>query len=261
METVIIIPARYGSTRFPGKPLHVIAGVSMIERVWRIARQVTGAAGVYIATDDERIRRHVLDFGGQAILTPPECRNGTERVFAACAHLESGVDAVINFQGDAVLTPPWIIQRLVDAFTTHPQARIVTPAVRCLAVDLTALAAAKEKTPASGTMVVFNTRYEALYFSKAMIPHIRNPQQAATLPAYRHIGLYGYRLDTLGQLCALPPTPLEQAEQLEQLRALEHGIPIQVVPVDYRGRRHWSVDSPEDAAITEQIIAEQGELI
>ena len=261
MEIAIVIPARYGSKRFPGKPMAPIRGASLLHRVWLIARAVTGVTQVHVATDDERVAEHAHGFGAAVIMTSPECENGTVRVHQAMRGLPRPPDAVINFQGDAVLTPPWVLQGLVDAFHADPSAQLVTPAVHLSWDELEELRESKRKTPFSGTLVVFDRFMNALYFSKTIIPSLRtrNPDQPP--PVYRHIGLYGYRFETLERMAALAPTPLEQAEGLEQLRALENGIPIRVVLTDYRGRTHWSVDSPEDAAMVETLIARDGELV
>ena len=261
MNMIIVIPARYGSTRFPGKPLHIIAGKSMLERMWPIAKAIERVDQVYITTEDSRIIEHAKSFGAKALLTSDACRNGTERCHALISQLETPQEAVINLQGDAVLTPPWILQALVDAFYDNPELAMATPAVRLTWEQVDSLRQAKQKTPASGTMVTFDHAHKALYFSKLMIPFVRKPNYDGPCPYFRHIGLYGYKATILEKLISLPPSPLEQAESLEQLRALENGIPIHVVEVDYQGRSHWSVDSPEDVQIVEELIAQEGELV
>lgn len=257
MKTAIVIPARFGSARLPGKPLIEIAGRSLLRRVWDIARAVTGTAGVWIATDDERIADHARGFGAQALLTSADLATGTDRVRAALASISDRPDAVINLQGDAVLTPPWVVQALVDAFAADPAAGMVTAAVRLTPPGLAEMAALKAKSPSSGTLVTMDLSGRALYFSKAMIPFSRG----GDAPVHRHIGIYGYRAAVLERLASLPPSPLERAERLEQLRALEHGIPIRVVVVDYRGRTHGSVDTDQDLAFVTAVIAREGELI
>lgn len=259
MQIAAIIPARYGSSRFPGKPLAPVAGVSLLERVWRLARAADGLDTVVVATDDDRIRHHAEEFGATVLMTPLSCRNGTERVAAALEQLPDSIAAVINLQGDAVLTPPWVISALAESLRTT-SAPVVTPAVLCSEAHYAQLAVAKRAHPASGTLVVTDRQGRALYFSKALIPFIRADHTGPFPPVWRHIGLYGYRRAALSQLLAWPEGPLEAAERLEQLRALENGMPIQVVPVDYRGRRHWSIDSPADVAIVEQLLGEEGEL-
>jgi 3-deoxy-manno-octulosonate cytidylyltransferase (CMP-KDO synthetase) len=260
MDIAIVIPARYGSRRFPGKPLATIGGRSLLSRTWSIAKAVGGVSAIYVATEDERIADHARTIGAAAIITSEDCENGTERVREAIGTLPKPPEAVINLQGDAVLTPPWVLQSLVDALEADPATRLVTPAMRCSRRQLEEIAESKKQNPTSGTLVTFDKRFNALYFSKAIIPYVRS-KDLDPPPVYRHIGIYGYRLDALEELASLEPTALEVAEQLEQLRALENGIPIRIVEVDYRGRTHWSVDVPEDVAIVEELIERQGELV
>ena len=207
MTAAIVIPARYGSTRFAGKPLYVIAGVSMLERVWRIAQAVRGCSRVVIATEDERIVAHAATFGAEAVLTPESCSNGTERVFAATQTANITEDIVLNLQGDALLTPPWVLEAMIAEMDTAPDAEIVTPAVRLEGAALESFRHHKLTSPASGATVVFDANRNALYFSKAVIPHLRHKGFASV---YRHVGLYGYRRRGLEKYIALPPTPLEQ---------------------------------------------------
>ena len=255
-DTVIIIPARYGSTRLPGKPLIDIAGKTMVERVWRLAMQVTGVSAVLVATDDERIAEEVESFGGEAVMTPEACKNGTERALAAVDAKGLSPDVVINLQGDAPLTPPWVIQAMVDEMASgETHADICTPATRLAGDKLAYFLREKEITPQTGTSVVMDKDQNALYFSKSILPFSRNAREEV----FRHVGLYAYRFDVLKALCALPESPLEQAEKLEQLRALENGYSIKVTIVDYRGRSHASVDALEDVARVEAILASEGE--
>ena len=253
----IIIPARYGSTRFPGKPLADIFGISLLERVWRIASSVVPPESVYIATDDERIGAHVEGFGGQAIYTG-ECRNGTERVKAAIDQLEDdSLDFVVNLQGDAVLTPPWVITAIASRLMEDDRPALVTPYVKLEGEEKERLRKAKEAGSSSGTLVVFNSDQKALYFSKAFIPFFRE----GAGDAHRHIGIYGYSIEGLNRYLSLPEGELEKREGLEQLRALEAGMEIDLVEVEYKGRTHHSVDTPEDLEIVKDIINREGELL
>lgn len=256
---MIVIPARYGSTRFPGKPLALIKGKSLLNRTWSIAKAVSGVDEVIVATDDERVAEYATAFGANVEMTSSGCRNGTERTLAALAGVKPVPNIVINLQGDAVLTPPWVIESLVKALKEDPHATMATPAVKILPVQYEELAKRKAQDGASGTMVVFDRDYNALYFSKALIPYMRNKKD--DLPMYRHVGIYGFRYPMLERFVQLAPTPLEETEGLEQLRVLENGFSIKVVIVDYRGRTSWSVDTPEDARIAEQIIEREGELL
>jgi 3-deoxy-manno-octulosonate cytidylyltransferase (CMP-KDO synthetase) len=258
MSAAIVIPARYGSSRFPGKPLFPVAGTPMLERVWRIAKSVALATRVVIATDDERILAAARGFDAEAIMTSPDCSNGTERVHDAVQRAGIEEDIVLNLQGDALLTPPWVLEAMIDEMILDLAPDIVTPAVRLTGPALEEFLAQKQATPASGTTVVFDRKKDALYFSKAVIPYIRKEGYAGV---HRHIGLYGYRKAALARYVKLAPTPLEQTEGLEQLRALESGMSVRIAIVDYRGRTHWSVDAPQDVAIAEMIIGREGELL
>jgi 3-deoxy-manno-octulosonate cytidylyltransferase (CMP-KDO synthetase) len=196
MTAVIVIPSRYGSKRFPGKPLHPIRGISLLERTWLIAKAVKNIDEVYVATDDERIFKHCQSFGGKAVMTAETCENGTERAYEAVSKLPNKPDIVINLQGDAVLTPPWAIQALVDTMTADPAIPLGTTATALTIEQYETLKSKKASGQVGGTLVTFDLNHNALYFSKSMIPFSREqvPGQPA---AYRHIGLYGYRMATL----------------------------------------------------------------
>lgn len=257
----IVIPARAGSTRFANKPLATLCGRTMIERVWRIASSVKSAQRVVVATDADAIATHVQSFGGTVMCTDQAFRNGSERAAYIAAQLSPASDIIVNLQGDAVLTPPWAIEAVIEALVREPDLPMATPAVALSGLAYDAYLKRKSTGRASGTLVVFDAKGLALYFSKGIIPHLRAPPADTQLPrAHQHIGLYAYRADALAQYAALPPGPLEQVEQLEQLRALEHGMRIRVVPVDLRGRTQWSVDYPEDIGVAETIINWEGEL-
>lgn len=255
----IIIPARYGSTRFPGKPLASVAGVPLLQRVWALAASVAGSEGVTVATDDLRLAEFCQQIGADCIMTETALANGTERVQAALEQLDPAIDGVLNLQGDAVMTPPWVIHALLQEMQQDAAAGIVTPAVRMTASALETMRAAKAAGEVGGTTVVFDRHRDALYFSKSVIPFVR--ELIEPVPIYRHIGLYGYRRGVLDQLVQWPPGPLEQAEKLEQLRALEHGVKIRVVPVDYQGRSHTGIDTEADLRRAEALIAAEGELL
>ncbi len=260
MRTVVVIPARKGSTRFPNKPLALIRGKSVIHRTWLIAQSVKSVDEVYIATDDEEIQMEAIRFGAQVIMTKGDYQNGTERVYSAVKQLSPRPEIIINLQGDAVLTPPHVIQSVVDEMRKDPLIQLATPATHLGIEKYPEFVRSKSGGKTSGTLVVFDLNKTALYFSKAIIPFIREPD-SKDYPVYRHIGLYGYRFPVLERYITLSPTPLESVEKLEQLRALENGIPIRIVLVDYSGRTHWSIDNPEDISIAENIIAREGELV
>lgn len=267
MQTAIIIPARWGSTRLPGKPLVKIAGRTMLSRVVAIAKAAAvGATQIAVATDDDRIIAHCHELDVTAIRTPMDCATGTDRVQAAVAQLATAPDFIVNLQGDAPLTPPDFIAALIKRFAERP-ADVLTPVVQLSWDALDALHAAKQQTPHSGTIAVFDQESgKAHWFSKNILPAMR---KEATLraentlaPVWRHIGIYGYSRAMLAQYVALPPGHYEQLEGLEQLRVLEHGHAMVCVPVDYRGRAAMSgVDSPEDVVRAETLIARHGELL
>lgn len=258
-SAIIVIPARMASSRFPNKPLAMIAGKPMIERIWSIAKAVPEAKEVFIATDDPQLAKFANRFGAHILMTSPDCLTGTDRVAEAAR--QCGPHTVFfSLQGDAVLTPPWVINEVLKTMLENPGIPMATPAVRLHGQALQDFIQSKKGGSSSGTTVVFDRNRNALYFSKALIPYERNELNPERI-IYRHIGLYAYRKDTLQRFSQLPEGPLEKSEKLEQLRALENGIGIRIVEVDYRGRTHGSVDRPEDVAIIESIIAKEGELL
>lgn len=231
----------------------------MVERVRRLAQAALSVDSVLVATDDQRIMDAVSAHGGKAVMTSETCRNGTERVYEAVKDFAAKDDVIVNLQGDAPLTPPWVIDAAASAMARDPDLQLATPAVALDAAGEDAMRAAKASGEVGGTTVVFDKAMNALYFSKAVIPFQRHPE--AGTPVYKHIGLYAYRFATLKKLVGWEPSPLEQAESLEQLRALENGVPIRVVLTDYRGRTPWSVDSRSDADMVERIIQREGEIV
>lgn len=259
MSIIAVIPARYGSTRFPGKPLAPVKGVTMLQRVWACSKAAAAVDEVYIATDDNRIAEHAKSFGAEVLMTAEDIANGTLRALAAAEMLANKPTHVINVQGDAVLTPPWIISALANTHRDFPDTPIVTPATRLSRDAYEHFIGQKKISPASGTTVTFDREQNAMYFSKNIIPHVRDGAEEP--PVYRHIGMYGYRLDALRQYINLPEGPFEKAEKLEQLRALENGLKIKIALVDYKGRTHWSIDSPSDLVAAEKLIEIEGELL
>ena len=269
MRAILIIPARYGSTRLPGKPLTLIAGRTMLSRVCGIARTAArddGTIDVVVATDDARIGAHCEEIGASWVMTPATCPSGTDRALAALRQLPKAYDVVINLQGDAPLTPPDFITAMLRSFEADPAIGVVTPAVRLNWRELDQLRAQKQETPYSGTCVVIDRHGNACWFSKQIIPAMRNEavlrRQGGLSPVLRHVGLYGYTRKMLETYVTLPAGHYEQLEGLEQLRLLEYGYGIRVVEVDYRGRAAMSgVDSPADLARAEALIARHGELL
>jgi 3-deoxy-manno-octulosonate cytidylyltransferase (CMP-KDO synthetase) len=244
LAIVAIIPARFASTRLPGKPLSLIHGKTMIERVYERAKAARRVDRVVVATDDERIAGVVRGFGGEAALTSPAHPTGTDRLAEAARAIDAEV--VVNVQGDEPMLDPAGIDAAVEALLSEPGLEMAT-----LSLPLRDVA---EMLAPSVVKVVTDACSDALYFSRSPIPHVRlaegaGPRAAAEAAlarglARKHVGLYAYRRDALLRLASLPPSPLEQAEGLEQLRALHHGMRIRVVPVD--GEGGFAVDTPED---------------
>ena len=234
------IPARYGSTRLPGKPLLPIAGRPMIEHVYTRVAQARGLDRVVVLTDDERIARAVEEFGGEWEMTPADCASGTDRI--AWAARRWGSRAVINIQGDEPLIDPEAVSRVAGhlaAVPDDPVVTLATPATR------------EEMENPNAVKVVLTRDGSALYFSRAPIPYPRQPRQEEGFAPLKHLGLYGYQQEALLRLAGLAPTPLERSESLEQLRALENGIPIRVLVVD---RGSFGVDTAEDLERVETIL-------
>ena len=233
MAVHIIIPARYASTRFPGKPLALIHGKPMIQHVYEAAR-TSQADHVCVATDDERIAACVTGFGGQAVMTSPTLPSGTDRCGEAARQLGlQANDVVINVQGDEPFITGEVINLLIQLFE-DPSVQIAT---------LTSLITkAEEVNDPNKVKVVFDKNHKAIYFSRHTIPYLRNPERFS--PKYfKHIGIYGYRYGTLQQLIQLPESDLEKSEKLEQLRWIENGYAIHVAECVYEG---IGIDTPED---------------
>ena len=237
MKAAIVIPARYGSSRFPGKPLVPIAGVSLIRRVYERAVTSRRAGAVFVATDDARIIDHVRAFGGNVVAPEGDFVSGTDRIAAALAHLGGDFDQIVNVQGDEPLIDMNSVDAVIDVLQSEP-------------VDMATLACPLESDDEYQSRdvvkVVTDLRGNALYFSRAAIPH------GGRELARRHIGLYGYQTAVLRKLASLAPSPLERAESLEQLRALQNGLTIRVLSSD---KPHLGVDRPEDVAKVEQELA------
>ncbi|HEX4494398.1 MAG TPA: 3-deoxy-manno-octulosonate cytidylyltransferase [Thermoanaerobaculia bacterium] len=234
------IPARYGSTRLPGKPLLPIAGKPMIEHVYARVAQARGLDRVVVLTDDERIARVVEGFGGEWEMTPADCASGTDRIAWAARGWKAG--AVINIQGDEPLIDPDEISAIAGHLAAHPDDPVVT---------LASPATAEEMANPNAVKVVLARDGAALYFSRSAIPYPRQEGGAAPL---KHVGIYGYQRAALLRLAGLAPTPLERSESLEQLRALENGIAIRVLIV---GRGSLGVDTAEDLARVEKALTER----
>ncbi|RNI27260.1 3-deoxy-manno-octulosonate cytidylyltransferase [Rufibacter immobilis] len=236
MKAVGIIPARFASTRYPGKPLVLLNGKSMIQRVYEQA-QKADLQEVVIATDDERIRQHVEDFGGKVVMTATHHQSGTDRCHEAYSLLGQTYEVVVNIQGDEPFIQPEQINRVLQCFA-QPQAQIATL--------IKAVQSTEELFNPNSPKVVIGAQQQALYFSRHPIPYLRGVEQPDWLsahPFYKHIGIYGYRSTVLAELTQLQPSPLEKAESLEQLRWLEHGYRIVTAVTDLET---IGIDTPAD---------------
>ncbi|WHZ14920.1 MAG: 3-deoxy-manno-octulosonate cytidylyltransferase [Nitrospira sp.] len=233
-SVTVVIPARYGSSRFPGKPLVQLLGKPMIQHVYEQAKACRAVDDVLVATDDERIKAAVERFGGQVVMMTEAYRTGTDRV-AGVAQTHQG-DCFVDLQGDEILLHPDLMTDLVEPFLASDAAMGTLKRRIESAQDLQNPGVVKVTTDREGY---------ALYFSRAPIPLVRDDQQRAVVPGlhFIHLGLYIYRRETLMRLAALPTGVLEEAEKLEQLRALEHGVRIRVWETGHTSLR---IDSPED---------------
>ena len=268
-KNAIIIPARYASTRLPAKPLAVIAGQTMLQRVVNIANEAakqTGDCSVVVATDHEDIVNHCLQLGVDFVMTNPDCQSGTDRCAEAVRKLSYSPEFIVNLQGDAPLTPPDFIAKMIKQYWQNP-ADCLTLVTRLSWEELDLLRTQKNQTPFSGTTVAIQPHdMRALWFSKQIIPAIRLEeklrQTEALSPVWRHIGIYGYSASMLARYATLLESYYEKLEGLEQLRMLENGFTIGCVCVDYAGRASMSgVDSKEDVQRAETLIAKHGELV
>ena len=238
MRLAALIPARYAAQRLPGKSLADICGAPMVVRVAERARRAAGIDEVAVATDDERIANAVQAAGFRALMTDPACRNGTERIAQAAHDLPA--DGYLNVQGDEPLIDPRAIARVAELVRSGAQ--MVT-----LARPLEPGEAARPQV----VKVVLDARHRALYFSRSLIPY---PRREGEVTPLAHIGIYGFSAETLRRFARLEETPLERAEGLEQLRAIWHGIPIEVAVVDHRPA---AVDTPEDLERVRRLFADE----
>lgn len=265
MSVLIVIPARYASTRYPGKPLVALTGAtgvakSLIRRSWDAAMAVPGVDRVVVATDDDRIASAASGFGAQVVMTSPDCANGTERCADALHRLNSDDDIIVNLQGDAPLTPAWFITDLVAGLRSNPQADVATPVLQTEGRMLNALLQDRRDGRVGGTTAVFGADHTALYFSKEVVPFTGRTYDAEEMtPVYHHVGVYAYRPAALRAYADWPAGPLETLEGLEQLRFLERGVPVLCVEVAAKGRAFWELNNPADVARIETMLREMGQ--
>ncbi|MBN1780254.1 3-deoxy-manno-octulosonate cytidylyltransferase [bacterium] len=246
LTAIGVIPARYASSRFPGKPLAMIAGKPMIQWVYERALRAAHISKLFVATDDERIQQAVHAFGGLVIMTSPECRSGTDRVYEAVRDIEC--DIVVNIQGDEPFIYPKMIDLAAEILIQDPDARMGTLIKRIFR--------AEDLSNANVTKVVVNQQGHALYFSRLPVPFYRDEtdpaEQIKNRCYYKHVGIYSYRKNFLKQMVQWPQTLLESAEKLEQLRALDHGARIKVAETD---SETLGVDTMEDLERARQLAA------
>ena len=235
-----IIPARYASTRFPGKPLVSILGKSMIQRVYEQCQKASCLNEIYVATDDQRIFDHVVSFGGKVVLTSSEHQSGTDRCAEVISNINTSETIVINIQGDEPFIDPDQINLLAEAFS-NPKTQIATLKKFISSED-------DIKNP-NVVKVIENELGNAIYFSRTPIPYRRNPE--FNIRYFKHIGIYGYKTETLLKLTKLPMGMLEKAESLEQLRWIEAGFSIALKETD---KETLAIDSPADLAHVEKMM-------
>lgn len=263
MNSVILIPARYQSSRYPGKPLAELRGATgaakpLIHRSVEAARRVAGVSGVFVTTDDERIADACRTISVGVIMTSPECRNGTERCAEALGSLHDP-DLVINFQGDALLTPPGFVEALIARMEGDSDALVATPAMRLRSDEVRGLQSEEAAGRVGGTTVVIDAQGRALYFSKRLIPHLpAGALDEAMSPVRLHVGIYAYRPSALQLYASTPVSELESLEGLEQLRFLAAGVPLAVVDVEAPPYVLRELNNPEDVAPIEQALVEAG---
>ena len=245
MGALVVIPARYGSSRFPGKPLATMAGKPMIRHVYERSARAKGVDEVVVATDDQRIADAVAQFNGTAVMTSPTAKSGTDRVAEVARAKRASV--VINVQGDEPLIEPDMIEQLVEYLSRHTAVPMVS-LMKSLDTD------AEGGNPNVVKVVVDRDNF-ALYFSRAGIPFVRQPERKPIPRFYKHLGIYGYQRNFVLQFSALEPTLLEELEQLEQLRVLEHGFKIKLLETVHDT---VGVDTPDDLKRVEQLLLKRG---
>lgn len=250
MRSLVVIPARFASTRFPGKPLALLGGKPMIQWVWESVSSMPELAGAVVATDDERILAAVRQFGGRAMMTGSHHRSGTDRcgeVLAMLSQQGEQYDVVVNVQGDEPFTQPRQLRALIDCFA-YPDTQIATLK--------TAIHSTEELLNVNNVKVICNGQGRAVYFSRQPLPYLRGVEVQEWLgrqPYFKHVGIYAFRTEVLREVVTLPQSPLELSESLEQLRWLEHGYDIQVCETE---TANIGIDTPEDLVHANELIEE-----
>ena len=261
MKAVIIIPARYGSTRYPGKPLAPLrtreGKKSLIQLSWEAANKVSGISEIYVATDDKRIEEHAVAFGAKVIRTSSKCKNGTERCAEAVSNARLEAEIIVNFQGDAPLTPSWFVEEIIASLKADKSTDMATPVLRLDRKSYNLFFEDRKSDRVGGTTVVFDKDMHALYFSKELIPffEISKIDQDKPIPCYHHVGVYAYRKNILREYLSWPESKLEKLEGLEQLRFLSENKKVKCVEVSSRGNVFWELNNPEDVQRIEKVIS------
>ncbi|MEM9582321.1 MAG: 3-deoxy-manno-octulosonate cytidylyltransferase [Pseudomonadota bacterium] len=264
MSVAIVIPARFASSRYPGKPLVPLKGASgksqsLIERSWRAAMEVSGIDRVVVATDDARIQDAAQAFGAEVVMTSSDCANGTERCAEAHEKLGGAFEIVVNLQGDAPLTPSWFLEDLIAGLRADRDAMVATPVLKTDGAALNGFLEDRRNGRVGGTTVVFDRHRHALYFSKEVIPFMAGTySNSVETPVYHHVGVYAYRPGPLADYAGWTPGPLESLEGLEQLRFLENGHSVLCIEVDARDRQFWELNNPEDVPRLEGMMKDMG---
>ncbi len=266
MSVTVLIPARYQSSRYPGKPLALLRGASrvgrtLLERSVAAAGLAAGIDRIAVATDDERIAAEARRIGTEVVMTSTDCRNGTERVAEAAGilGLVGDGDILINLQGDAPLTPPWFVEALAATMLADVATMVATPVLRCDEPSLAHFLEDRRAGRVGATTVVAGRDGNALYFSKEVIPFSNGRTIVdGVVPVFHHVGLYAYRPAALRAYVGWEPGPLETMEGLEQLRFLENGWKVRAVEVEGRGRAFWELNNPEDVPRIEGYLQRMG---
>ena len=259
MSNLLVIPARFDSSRFPGKPLAFFEDsngkkISLIEKTWQLALKLNFFDKKIIATDDVRIKEFCEGFGAEVCMTSNNLRNGSERVAETLNLQDKSYKIIVNLQGDAPLTPIWVIEGLVKELEKNNY-QVATPVLKCEQGTLNKFISDKKAGRIGATTVVFDKNQKALYFSKELIPHINQNNLKKSLSiVYHHIGVYAYKSDALKAYIKFPQGNLEKQEGLEQLRFVENDISIKCVISTLRGNEFWELNNPSDIPIIEKIL-------
>lgn len=259
MRSLIVIPARYASSRLPGKPLLPIRGVSLLHRTIKVASLAAEKSGAsyVVATDDERIVKHAQAVNAPAVLTSADLPSGSDRALAAAEVLDTNPDFIVNLQGDVPFTPPGHVVALIAAAEADHFADAYTPVIQLSWDELDRMREQKKRAAFSGTTCVLSPDGRALWFSKSIIPALRNEaklRENSPSPVFRHIGMYGYRLDGLRRFVSMRPSHYEKLEGLEQLRLLEAGMTIRAAKVSSPRISMWGIDTQADVASAESLL-------